>query len=120
MRKAFLFLTIAIAVGCTKSDVQSITGTVVGQGGGTASSYRVRIENADGSGYSFLCTNTFGLPDTMLACHNSIFVTNLPENLRQTGTVIRFSRFKDKGPNAIWSSNYAAHDVEVYNAIKLR
>lgn len=118
MKYLTLLLLIAGSLSCQKTRYETITGTVIDKGGASASSWRVAIDNASSKRYSFLCHDQPGTTDPVYNCHNSIFIINLPASLQTAGLKIRFSRFTDKGVNAIWSSTFAPHDVEVSDASK--
>ena len=118
MKQLLSFAILSVCLSCSKSSYETITGTVINQGGASAASWVVSIDESSSKRYSFLCHDQPGTTDPASNCHNSIFVTNLPAALKTAGLKIKFSRYSDKGRNLIWSSTYAPHDVEVYDATK--
>lgn len=68
----------------------------------------------------FLCDDPVPAPPAgNYNCRNAIFATNLPDNLKTAGTRISFKGYRSFGRNLIWSSTYAAFDVEIYNIARL-
>ncbi len=116
MKYTALLFIIGCCLSCQKTRYETITGTVVGQGGASAASWQVEIDDASSKRYSFLCHDLPGTMTPVYSCHNAIFITNLPKSLQIAGLKIQFSRYTDKGVNPIWSYSYASHDVEVSDA----
>ncbi len=112
--KKILPILIAVSMfGCKKEDNHPVKGTVLIVNNGIAA---VAVENPDPNKYSFICSHDMMVPEeTINSCTKSVFVINLPGSLQVEGKKIEFSRYKDKGPNAIWSMSFAAHDLEVYD-----
>lgn len=110
-------IILVILTGCKKNNQTIIVEGTVMQVNGTNAF--VKIHNAGVSRYSFLCSDFPATMDTSamsVTCANAVFILNLPETLAVEGKQIRFTRFKDKGPNPIWSMSFAAHDILVYDA----
>jgi len=112
-------LIFVLFIACKKDTTYpEITGTVISQTGATLNSYLVEIDSVDRqASYSFFCANSVTMPPVgSYNCRNSIFVTNLPPSLKVNGLKIVFSKYKNLGPNLLWSSTYVPRDVEVYDA----
>ncbi|MBX3241005.1 MAG: hypothetical protein KIT80_15975 [Chitinophagaceae bacterium] len=113
--KKILPILIAVTVfGCKKENNHPVKGTVLTVNSGITV---VAVENPDPNKYSFICSNDMMIPEeTINSCTKNVFVLNLPGGLQVEGKKIQFSKYKDKGPNPIWSVSFAAHDLEVYDA----
>jgi len=112
-------LIITFAPACKKNAATPIEGIVIGQGGASGNSYWVEIKDPESRHLPFFCDSQIPEPPVgHYNCHNSVFITNLPDALKDSGTNIVFSRYKNFGPNPIWSSNTVPRDIEVYDARK--
>jgi len=112
-------LIFVLFTACKKdTDYPEVTGTVISQTGASLNSYLVEIDTLDNqSSYSFFCEKSVTMPPVgSYNCRNSIFVINLPPTLKVNGMKIVFSKYKNLGPNLLWSSIYVPRDVEVYDA----
>lgn len=120
MKSTFtIFLFWILMSSCTKDSDVEISGTVILHQGAAFGYYLVEIDNARNKNYPFICSGDEPYPPTGLYnCKNSIYIKNLPDTLRASGTKIIFSRYKNFNRNGLWSSTYAPYDVEVYDAHK--
>lgn len=117
-----LFAAVTLACcSCHKDKKQTIvTGTVVKQGGYSATSYLVTIDNPQSGTHTFICNHPLTTAAATYHCGNSIFIVNLPTALRLAGKKMTFSRYKDLGANIVSSALFIPHDVEVYDAVEIR
>lgn len=114
MKKALPVLIMLAVSACKKENQHPVQGTVLTVNSGITV---VAVENPDPNKYSFICSNDMMIPEeTINSCTKNVFVLNLPGGLQVEGKKIQFSKYKDKGPNPIWSVSFAAHDLEVYDA----
>ena len=116
---ASCLLISVLFIACKKdTNYPEITGTVISQTGATLNSYLVEIDSTGNqSSYSFFCEGSATMPPVgSYNCRNAIFITNLPSSLKVNGKKIAFSKYRNLGPNLLWSSTYVPRDVEVYDA----
>lgn len=119
--KVFIFSLVFFFsfLACKKAVLPDIRGTVVTQGGASPASYLVEIDNPDSKVQQFICDDFSPLPPVArYNCRNSVYIINLPETLKVNGTKIIFNRFKNLGPNPIWSSTHVPRDIEVLDVRK--
>jgi len=120
MKSLVTYLLITILFCACKKDTTypEITGTVISQSATSSNFALVEIDNPGSQlSYSFFCENIVTTPPIgHFDCGNSIYIINLPASLKVNGLKIAFSKYKNLGPNPIWSATNVPRDVEVYDA----
>jgi len=116
MKSLLLAITCVLLFACEKETPETVNGVVIDDGG---PGYLVEIEMPNSSKHRFICSNAPmpAIPG-QYNCTNAVFIVNLPAFARVAGTKIAFSRYKNLGPNPIWSATYVPNDVEAYDVSK--